>query len=140
MRHRQTLFLLCLALVGLYASPLQAQSVSPGPFFDAEQFLGFDATGHEVYYLRYFREFTYDPGNSTYVFKYDFGWLCYLGSSTPTSDDAYFYDCSSGDYFWTDSATYPYFYSFRLGTFLYYFENSSPRMFYEFGANQVIQY
>ena len=141
MRHRTTLLLsLLLALVGLYASPVKAQSVSPGPFFDAEQFLGYDTTGHEVYYLQYFREFTYDPGNATYIYKYNFGWLCYLGSTTPTSRDAYLFDCNSGDYFWTDFSTYPYFYSFNLDTFLYYYEDSSPRMFYDFFLNRIVNY
>ena len=141
MRPRNTLFLaLILALAGLYAAPLQAQSVSPGPFFDAEQFLGDDANGFEVYYLEYFKEFTYIPTNATYIYKYDFGWLCYLGNSSPTTDDAYFYDCATGDYFWTDSSTYPYFYSFNLDTFLYYYENSSPRVFYDFAEGQVIRY
>ena len=141
MRHRNTLILtLVLALVGLYASPVKAQSASPGPFFEGAQFLGFDGTGHETYYLRYFRTFTYDPGNATYVFKYNFGWLCYLGNSTPTSRDAYFYDSTSGDYFWTDSSTYPYFYSFGFNSFLYYYENSSPRAFYDFNTKQIVTY
>ncbi len=141
MRHRNTLFLsLLLALVGLYASPLKAQSVAPGPFFDAEQFLGYDANGYEVYYLDSFRDFTYYPANTNYVYKYGFGWLCYLGSSTPTSVDAYFYDCTSGDYFWTSVSAYPYFYSFNLDTFLYYYENSTPRVFYDFAANEIIGY
>ena len=141
MRPRNTLFLsLLVAVLGLSASPLRAQSVSPGPFFDAETFLGFDANGSEVYYLEYFREFTYDPSDATYVYKYDFGWLCYLGASSPTSQDAYFYDCTSDDYFWTDSSDYPYFYSFNLGTFLYYYENSSPRVFYDFGTGETIRY
>lgn len=140
MRHRNLFLILVLALVGLYASPVRAQSVSPGPFFDREQFLGYDATFHEVYYLPYFQDFTYDPGNSTYVFKYNFGWLCYLGSTTPTSADAYLFDCFSSDYLWTSISAYPYFYSFNLGTFLYYYENSSPRVFYDFGIKQIIRY
>ena len=141
MRPRNTLFLaLLVAVAGLYAAPLHAQSPSPGPFFDSEIFLGFDATGSEAYYLTYFREFTYLPGNATYVYKYDFGWLCYLGSTTPTSHDAYFYDCKTGDYLWLDSGSYPYFYSFNGNTFLYYFENSSPRQFYDFALSKVIFY
>ena len=141
MRPLNTLFLaLLLAFVGLYAAPLQAQSVSPGPFFDNEQFLGYDDNGFEVYYLEYFREFTYYPADTIYVFKYNFGWLCYLGGTTPTSQDAYFYDCTSGDYFWTDSADYPYFYSFTYDTFLYYYEDSSPRMFYDFGTQTIVSY
>ena len=141
MRPRNTLFLvLLLAVLGLSASPLRAQSVSPGPFFDDETFLGFDANGYEVYYLEYFQDFTYFPANTNYIYKYSFGWLIYLGGSSPTSRDAYFYDSSTGDYFWTDSADYPYFYSFNLGTFLYYYENSTPRAFYEFGPNVIIRY
>lgn len=141
MRPRNTLLLtLLLAFVGLYAAPLQAQSVSPGPFFDGEQFQGFDATGHEVYYLNYFKYFTYDPTNATYVYKYHFGWLCYLGNSSPTSHDAYFFDCNTSTYLWTDVSTYPYFYSFNLNTFLYYYEGSSPRVFYDFATQRVITY
>ncbi len=139
MRHRNKLLLtLLLALIGLSASPLQAQSVSPGPFFDGEQFLGYDANGYEVYYLESFREFTYFPSDTIYVYKYGFGWLCYLGNSSPTSADAYFYDCTSGDYFWTDTATYPYFYDFFLDTFLYYYEGSSPREFYDFNTGEFV--
>ena len=141
MRPRKTLFLaLLLALLGLYAAPLQAQSVSPGPFFDDETFLGYDANGYEVYYLEYFRDFTYYPANTIYVYKYNFGWLSYLGGSSPTSHDAYFYDSTTGDYLWTDSADYPYFYSFNLDTFLYYYENSSPRVFYDFATGQIIRH
>ena len=141
MRPRNTfLLLVLLAVLGLSAAPLQAQSVAPGPFFDAESFLGYDANGYEVYYLEYFKEFTYYPANTIYVYKYNFGWLCYLGNSSPTSHDAYFYDSFSGDYFWTDSATYPYFYSFFLGTFLYYYEDSEPRQFYDFAASEIIDY
>ena len=141
MLPRKTFFLaLVLALAGLYAAPLQAQSVSPGPFFDDEEFLGFDVNNYPVYYLEYFNEFTYLPGNSNYIYKYDFGWLCYLGSTEPTTTDVYVYDCTSGDYFWTDPAAYPSFYSFKLGTFLYYYEGSSPRVFFDFYENRVISY
>ena len=141
MRPRN-LFLAALFLVvsGLYASPLQAQSVSPGPFFDDEEFLGYDANGYEVYYLSYFRDFTYAPADTRYIYKYKFGWLCYLGSTQPTSHDVYLYDTTSGDYFWTDSSTYPYFYSFGLQTFLYYYEGSSPRVFYDFAANKIVHF
>ena len=142
MRPPKTTLLLALLLAafGLFAAPLRAQSVSPGPFFDDETFLGYDANGYEVYFLEYFRDFTYYPADTIYVYKYGFGWLYYLGNSSPTSHDAYFYDSTSGDYFWTDSGNYPYFYSFNLGTFLYYYENSSPREFYDFGAGRIIAY
>ena len=140
MRPRKTTLFLAflLAVLGLSAAPLRAQSVSPGPFFDDEEFLGFDATGHEAYYLEYFREFTYDPANSIYVYKYNFGWLCYLGNSSPTTRDAYFFDSTSGDYLWTDSADYPYFFDFNLNTFLYYYEDTSPRLFYDFALGKII--
>ena len=141
MRPRTTLLLaLLLTVLGLTAAPLRAQSVSPGAFFDPEVFLGDDLNGNEVYYLQYFRDFTYDPADTIYVYKYGFGWLCYLGGTTALSRDAYFYDCTTGDYFWTDISNYPYFYSFNLDTFLYYYENSSPRVFYDFAIGQIVLY
>ena len=141
MRLRNTLLLtLLLAVVGLYASPAKAQSSSPGPFFDDETFLGFDNGGNEAYYLQYFNTFTYDQADSNYVYKYNFGWLYYLGNSGPIVHDAYFYDFTSDDYFWTNTDEYPYFYSFNLGEFLYYFEGTSPREFYDFGNDQYILY
>lgn len=139
MSHRYKLLVLALAVVGLYASPARAQSyASPGVFFDPEAFVSYDANGYEVYYLPYFNYFTFDPSSDLYVYKYDFGWLYYFGGTTSADSDAYFYDFTADDYFYTSDTLYPYIYSFNLGTYLYYYESSSPREFFDFADNQYL--
>ena len=136
------ILLALIALVAVTASPLRAGTTPPATtFFSPQEFLGDDADGNPAYYLSYFNTYTYDTGDENYVYKYNFGWLYNLGGSDPvSSDDIYLYDFTEDDYFYTSSSLYPYFYSFNKGNFLYYFENTSPREFYDFGDDDYIYY
>ena len=125
---RNKILPLLFVLFALGAAPLKAQDASPGAFFDPQVFVGDDYYGNPVYYLNYFQYFTYDEQDNLYVYKYNFGFLYYLGgTSSYNDDDAYFYDFTADDYFYTAPELYPYIYSFHLNTYLYYYENSSPR-------------
>ena len=132
-----------IALLAVYAAPLRAELTPPSQtFFSPQSPLGPDANGYPVYYLDYFGTYTYDPSDDTYVYKYDFGWLYYFGGSGDVSgnNDAYFYDFETDDVFYTSPSLYPYIYSFNLNTFLYYFEGSQPREFYDFGTDSYLYY
>ncbi len=134
-------FLALIALVTVSASPLRAEtSPTTGTFFSPQQSLGTDADGYPVYYLDYFDTYTYDPSDDTYVYKYNFGWLYYFGGTTTDSNDAYFYDFVEDDVLYTSPDLYPYIYSFNLNTYLYYFEGSSPREFYDFATDDYLAY
>ena len=139
--NQNRLLLALLALLAIHASPLRAATVNPGStFFSPASFLGDDADGNPVYYLDYFDTFTYDPTDQDYVYKYDFGWLYNFGGTNSDSSDVYLYDFIQDDVLYTSSDLYPYFYSFNLSTFLYYFEGSSPREFYNFDTDMFISY
>ena len=139
--HRSRLFLALLAILAVYASPLRAATNPPSStFFNTSDFLGDDADGNPVYYLSYFNTFTFDPTDSTYVYKYDFGWLYDFGGTNTDADDVYLYDFVEDDVLYTSTDLYPYIYSFNLNTFLYYFEGSSPREFYNFDTDMYVDY
>ena len=140
MTLRNKIFPLLCVLFALGLAPLKAQDASPGPFFDPQQYVGDDADGNPTYYLSYFQYFTYDAGDDLYVYKYNFGFLYYFGGTSSTDDDAYFYDFTADDYFYTAPDLYPYIYSFNLDTYLYYFEDSSPREFYDFATDEYLYY
>ncbi len=140
--HRNRLFLALLALLAVYASPLRASSTNPptSGFFGPESVLGPDEDGNTVYYLSYFDTYTFDPTDNSYFYKYNFGWLYDFGGTTSDSDDIYFYDFVEDDVMYTSPDLYPYIYSFNLNTYLYYFEGSDPREFYNFDTDQYINY
>ncbi len=136
------LLLALIALLAVYAAPLRAELTPPSAtFFSPQYYLGDDANDYPVYYLDYFDTYTYDLSDSTYVYKYNFGWLYYFGGSGPSgNDDAYFYDYEADDVFYTSPDLYPYIYSFNLDTYLYYFEGSEPREFYDFSTDAYLYY
>ncbi len=139
---RNKLLVLLLALFAIYAAPLHAQDVPPpGAFFDPQDYLGQDSDDYPVYYLSYFDTYTYDLTDSTYVYKYNFGWLYYFGGTNGVEDtDAYFYDFAEDDVFYTSPDLYPYIYSFNKDTYLYYYEGSDPREFYDFATDGYLFY
>ncbi len=106
--------------------------------------MGDDPNGYPVYYLSYFNTFTFTASDGEYYFyKYNFGWLYYLSGTANTvgpTTDAYLYDFATDDVFYTSSDLYPYFYSFNLDTWLYYFEGSSPREFYDYRMGNYLYY
>ena len=129
---------LIVGFVGLFlasVAPMRAQSVVP--FFDSGSVVGTDANGNAISYQSSFGYYTLDF--FPYVYKYNnFGYVYYAGNNTST--DAYFYDFTERDFFYTNPSLYPYFYSYNLKTFLYYFENTQPRTFYNFATSQFIVY
>lgn len=138
---RNRFLLVLLALLAVSVSPLRAATVSPNStFFDPASYLGNDDNGYPVYYLDYFGTFTYDQSDEDYVYKYGFGWLYNFGGTTDDSDDVYLYDFATDDVFYTADNLYPYFYSFNLDTYLYYFEGTDPREFYDFATSQFTYY
>ena len=135
MKFYKTLIVALAGLLLASVAPLRAQSVVP--FFDSGTVVGTDANGNQISYQDSFGYYTLEF--FPYVYKYNnFGYLLYVGGNTST--DAYFYDFTRGDTFYTNPSLYPYFYSFNLGTFLYYFEGSMPRQFYNFKTQQFIVY
>ena len=139
--HRNRLLLALLALLAVYASPLRADTNPPNStFFSPATYLGDDSDDNPVYYLDYFDTFTYDPTDQTYVYKYNFGWLYDFGGSDTDATDVYLYDFVEDDVLYTSSDLYPYIYSFNLNTFLYYFEGSQPREFYNFDTDSYFSY
>ena len=139
---RTSLLLALLALVTVAASPLRAAtSPQPTDFFSPQVYVGDAGNGYSAYYLDYFKYYAYPSDTTDYIYKFGFGFLYYFkpGSSLST-DEAYFYDFTAKDYFYTAASLYPYFYSFNRQTFLYYFEGSSPREFYDFNAATFIFY
>ena len=138
---RNRLVLALLALLAIHASPLRAATVNPGStFFSPADFLGDDEDGNPVYYLSYFDTFTYDPTDQAYVYKYNFGWLYNFGGTTVDTTDVYLYDFVEDDVFYTSADLYPYIYSFNLDAYLYYFEGTEPRQFYNFDTDTFISY
>ena len=138
-----------LALVALsvvHPSKLPAATgPTPSNFFTTQTSLGDAGNGYSAYYLSYFNIYLYpssEGATPTYLYKDKFGFLYFLGPSggSTSSDEAYFYDFTTKDYFYTSVSLYPYFYSFNLGSFLYYFESSNPREFYEFKTSSFIFY
>ncbi len=135
MNSYKKLFLGLVGLLLLSAAPLRAQGVVP--FFSAGQVVGSDANGNAISYQQSFGYYTLEL--FPYVYKYNnFGYLYYLGNSSST--EAYFYDFTQRDTFYTNPSLYPYFYSFNLKSFLYYFEGTTPRTFYNFATQSFIRY
>ena len=139
---RYRLLLALVALVTIAASPLKAV-VQPQPtnFFTSQVFVADVGNGYQAYYLDFFKYYAYQPDEMEYIYKFNFGFLYYFSpGSNLSTNEAYFYDFTAQDYFYTTTELYPYFYSFNRSTFLYYFEGSSPREFYDFNASSFIKY
>ena len=142
--HRNRLILVLLAYLTVSASPLGASveilPVTTTTFFEPATFYGEDSNGYTMYYLTYFDAFSFYQSDPRYIYKYEFGWLYNFGGTTPTSDDVYLYDFETDDVLYTAANVYPYFYSFNMGTFLYYFAGSYPREFYDMSTDIDILY
>lgn len=124
---------ICAVALTFGAATSRAQDA---PFFNGAQYVGVDANGFTVEYLSTFNEFTRDL--FPYVYKYDFGYLYYSGADASNTSACYFYDYNSTHFFYTSTTLYPYFYDFSLNSFIYYFEGSSPRTFYDFKTSSYI--
>jgi hypothetical protein len=118
-------------------------------FFAAEVSIGPDASGDIAYYLPALGYYTYGsttPGARPFngwLYKYGFGWIFDLGSTSPSSADVYFYDLDLGfiytaTSYGSDASNYFYFYDFAMGHNMVYFQSFNfPRNFHDFstGAN-----
>ncbi len=144
--RRTKLLLALVALFALRATPIDAATTpTPTNFFSSPTALGTLSNGDPVYYLSYFNTYTYPASEGTTptnLYKFNFGFLYFFnpGGGDLSSNEAYFYDFTTGDFFYTSESLYPYFYSFNLSSFLYYFEGSSPREFYEYKTSSFIAY
>lgn len=130
-------------LVGLFAlllacaAPLTAKAVDPFFFSNSVNL------GGGVYYSDNFGYYNLDYYSQGYIYKYSFGYLYYLGDDGGDGD--YFYDFTADDYFYTSFSlyrynNYAYIYSFNRRTYLFYFEESNPREFYDYARGQYIFY
>jgi uncharacterized repeat protein (TIGR01451 family) len=92
------------------------------PFFNGAQSLG-----SGVYYLTFpdgtpFGSYTYLQGS--FLYHYDMG-LEYIIATNDAGNDAYFYDFTSGHWWYTGPALFPNLYDFTLGAWIYYFIDPS---------------
>lgn len=138
----RTLKTFCFGIAALFlyleASP---RAMAGDPFFFQNQV----DLGGGVFYSDHFGYYNLDyyGGGQNYIYKYDFGYLYYLGDDGGDGD--YFYDYATDDYFYTSASLYhyndyAYIYSYNLGTYLFYFEGSNPREFYNYSTGQYIFY
>ena len=119
-------------------------------FFASEVELGPDGNGNIAYYLNALGTYTYGsstPGAHPYngwLYKYGFGWIFDLGSTTPSSSDVYFYDLDLGFIYTATSYgsddSYLYFYDFAMGDNMVYFQSFSfPRNFYDYHTGKFLR-
>ena len=127
---------------------VSAITVQPAPEF----FSGEDALSNGVYYLAFpnkniFGYFSYlsDPH---YIYHFDLGYE-YVFDANDGKSGVYFYDFTSGGYFYTSPVfPFPYLYDFTLNTVLYYYPDPSHpgryntngiRYFYDFATKKIIK-
>ena len=137
MNHQKQIAAGLLLLLLASFAPLTAKAVDPVFFSDAVYL------GNGVYYSDHFGYYSLDYYAQGYIYKFDFGFLYYLGDDGEDGD--YYYDFTADDYFYTTYSEYmydqyAYLYSFNRGTYLYYFEGSQPREFYDYAQHQYIYY
>jgi len=130
-----------LYLVSIPAIPLLT------PFFSGEQALGLN-----MYYLQLsdgnpFGFYQFVPGTEsttgTWLNHFDLGYEYATGQDG--SGNIYFYDSTSGHWWYTSSALFPYLYDFSLKTWIYCFPNtnnpghytSNPRYFANLTTGQI---
>lgn len=103
---------------------------------------------NQVYYLKFPDTNIFGYYTTAYfpwVYHYDLGWE-YFFDAQDGNGDAYLYDQSTGHFFYTGPALWPYLYDFTLTNWLYYDPDSSnpghyttnPRWFYNLGTDQWI--
>ena len=127
-----------------FAAPNRAQAADP--FFFRENY----SFNNNWYFSRYFG-YTYMATGvfPPWIYKNGFGWLSYLGNDQ--GDGSFFWDYLTGDTFYTNARAYDlsfnpqrtFFYSYALGTWLYYFEdadNNNRRTFQNLTTGEYIYY
>ena len=126
----------------------QASTDDPGALASYTFFSGASALGSENDYLTFSdgKVFGYyNAAFAPYLYHYDAGFSYFIDSGDNTGN-AYLYDFNSSAFWFTGSAYWPYVYDFTLGSWLYYFPNSSdathyttnPRYFYDFNTSSII--
>jgi hypothetical protein len=137
------------AAQAMMANRAKTPSARATNFFAAEASLGPDGNGNIAYYLPALGTYTYGsptPGAHPYngwLYKYGFGWIFDLGSTTPSSSDVYFYDLDLGFIYTATSYgsdnSYFYFYDFAMGDNMVYFQSFSfPRNFYDYHTGKFL--
>lgn len=137
MPNQKKLLVGLIALLFACIAPLSAKAVDPAFFSDSVDL------GNGVYYSDHFGYYNLDYYSQGYIYKYNFGYLYYLGDDGGDGD--YYYDFTADDYFYTSLSLYQYndyayIYSFNRRTYLFYFEGSDPREFYDYALGQYIFY
>ncbi len=95
-----------------------------GASADPAFFAGEVSVGSGAYYLQFpdsqlFGYYTYV--GSPILYHYDMGFEAYVAGS---ASDIYFYDFTSGHWWYSSSSLFPYLYDFTLNTWLYYFPDT----------------
>ena len=129
-----------------YGTVFKITLSSHAPFFTGEA-----ALGNGAYYLSFpngndFGYYSYlsDPH---YIYHYDLGYE-YVFDAADGNDGVYFYDFTSGSFFYTSPVfPFPYLYDFTLDSVLYYYPNpgeaghyntNGVRYFYDFNLDTII--
>ena len=116
---------------------------TPISFFNGEFNLGGD-----VYYLAADTNHIfgfYSLLSFPYVYHFDLGFEYFIDANNG-DHGAYFYDFTSGTFFYSSPSLFPYIYDFSLSTWLYYYPDTTkpghgttnPRYFYNFNTSQII--
>jgi hypothetical protein len=80
-----------------------------------------------------------------WIFHFDLGYE-YVINAKDGQNGVYLYDLSSKTYWYTTPVTFPYIYDFALGSWIYYYADTSnpgrytsnPRYFFDFRTSQII--
>lgn len=116
-------FFCTLAVLFLVEFAPVRNAMAADPFFMRNQV----SLGNDSYYSPDFGYYYLGFYNSSKViYKYGYGFLYCFGDDG--ANGVYFYDFASKDFLYTSQSVYeypdsPYFYSFVLGSWTYYFEN-----------------
>ena len=64
----------------------------------------------------------------------------YVTDAADQVGGVYFYDVTSGHTWYTSPSLYPYLYDFSFGSYIYYFEGSQPREFYNLTTGTYVSF
>ena len=107
----------------------------PTNFFSGQTYLG-----NGIYYLSSFQYYSYDA--YPIIYKTNFGYVSHVGDDSGNGiylDDFGSTAGTSLGYIYTSQTQYPNFYSYSLGSWIHYFENTyNPRVFYVYSSNTYI--
>ncbi len=128
------------------AAPPVAQTLTVGAAAPAAFFTGEIPLGSGVYYLQFPDNLLfgyYNFPSSSIIYHYDLGFEAFIPGSAA---DVYFYDFTSGHWWYTSATLFPYLYDFSLNTWIYYFPSTTntghyttnPRYFSNLTTGKII--